>query len=528
MRHTFDRSDNESESGISESSDDASQRGTPEVNDSEDETNSLWTSTNAYRSLCIVKREDIEATYPLIATYVQTPKLANTVRQVAVDPDAWPSRSTTFWGKKDEELDERPLPVDEDAHAAIEAYVESLELDGTTTDAMIEMLRWKKAHLLGQRPAVPGGFSMHNQAYAYTATAILLSLCPNIETLYLGDMRRETTLEGYLLHNNYRTIPSSGLQKLKILQYLSAEPHDERTYSELDFLAHLRCFHRLPALRTISMDAVMEYQGITKYAFPPRTGTFKALHITHVDISGLMIGTMIRIPRALEEFTLSLGGLWSTDGGHSCITLKTIGKCLLEHKDTLRRLDLDVGDIVWYNEPGEEDEREDYSEMMLSDNGPDDEYLDEWDRIDEEETAGPQWSFELKDTRTYGLGIGSLHDFTALTHLSTSVNHIIGWDQGPGHNDPLIKPWFKAPFRLVDALPPSLEELRIYGYVRGDDPIVDGHLEELVKKQAQRLPKLKAIIGLDSGIVVMRKRSMNIDEDDLHVRPKVPIAREKV
>jgi hypothetical protein len=89
------------------------------------------------------------------------------------------------------------------------------------------------------------------------------------------------------------------------------------------------------------MQALREYQRVTREFYPPRNASFKNVSITHVDISSYMLAAMIRLPRALESLTLSTGG---RGDGTSGVWYKTVGKALREHRQTLRILDLNMGD----------------------------------------------------------------------------------------------------------------------------------------------------------------------------------------
>jgi hypothetical protein len=76
---------------------------------------------------------------------------------------------------------------------------------------------------------------------------------------------------------------------------------------------------------------------------------------------------------------------------------------------------------------------------------------------------------------------------------------------------------------LVDGLPASLESLRIYGYSRGESSIHDDHVDELMEKMGECLPKLKNIEGLEETIEVVKNRTTDVEEEDLWERPHVDI-----
>ncbi|KAH6664816.1 hypothetical protein F5X68DRAFT_177460 [Plectosphaerella plurivora] len=486
----------------------------------------VWTAPITFRRIRIVTREDIEATYPLITTYVENPSLALSVNEISLDPVTWMAIMSHMQGK---ELSEPARPVRHNAHAAVEAYARNIGLSVATTEKMTIALRWKMAHLMAYKPPCPDGFSAHNSNYAHTAATILLSLCKNVEILNVGDLTISTSrsldiphsldwnlpLENYLLFNNYGKLASPGLQKLKHLRFLCGKPlWYDGCYIELDFLVWMRCFHRLPALESVEMDAVMDYQRVTRNLFPPITGSFKSLHVTHADMGASMLGIMMRIPRTLEEFVLSVGGLRHPDlGGPSSMRFKTLGKCLFEHRNTLRVLDLDIDRQCGTQRPEDDDQSGDaYAEEEC--------YKDEFFHIDKAENTRPMWPEQLEDSRPFGFGIGPLDQFTALTHLSIGLDALLGWS--PQHKTTRGGD-FVAPFRLVEGLPSSVESLRIYGYTRGESTTLDDHLDELTAKMHQRLPNLKHVEGLEERIEVMKDRSSEAEEEDLWERPDVDI-----
>jgi len=57
-----------------------------------------------------------------------------------------------------------------------------------------------------------------------------------------------------------------------------------------------------------------------------------------------------------------------------------------------------------------------------------------------------------------------------------------------------------ASYRLVKALPPQLESLRLYGYKKGDVAAVDEQVTELLEKKSELFPNLTQIEGVDEPI----------------------------
>lgn len=50
--------------------------------------------------------------------------------------------------------------------------------------------------------------------------------------------------------------------------------------------------------------------------------------------------------RRLEEFTFTTGGRCNLDGGWELRHANTIGKALLEHKSSLRKVDIDIDEYI--------------------------------------------------------------------------------------------------------------------------------------------------------------------------------------
>ncbi|KAF9881418.1 hypothetical protein CkaCkLH20_00564 [Colletotrichum karsti] len=469
-------------------------------------------------------RDQIEATYPLLAFYAVNPASASHLTELALDPDGWPKFISCFMGDPNAPLDEPVKPVDETAHGLLEDRVRKLGLSDKATQVMLRTLAWKKAHLLGQKPDSPKGFAKHNNLYAEVASILLISYARNINHLYVGGgISWRPLLEEYLKKSNYGLIPAEhrAFQSLETVEVLDLSWHDdERNYFRLEYLAHLHYFHRLPKFRNYVVDGTAEYQ-IDLQVFPPKSSSpsFKRIQARHTDISGGVLGTLLRTPKGLEEVVVSMGGLWSGDGGSPLVQLKTLGKCLLDQKDTLRVIDLDLEHGIYAREPEEEDEMvdqdvdEDYDvEGVSMRSVREDEYF----RIAESFATGPLFSNELPDTRKYGYTIGSFHDFDQLTHLSINVQAIVGPSKSastPPYTKTLTE---QPPFRMIDALPVNLEHFCLYGYRKGDNLDVDAHVNEFMEKKAERLPRLKEVGGIDEEVVGEgAKYGIDADEDDL-------------
>lgn len=109
--------------------------------------------------------------------------------------------------------------------------------------------------------------------------------------------------------------------------------------------------------------------------------------------------------------------------------------------------------------------------------------------------------------------IGSLHDFNALTHLSVGISALLG----PSYEVQ------EPPFRLIDALPPNLEYLCLYGYVKGENKKLGSHVEEFIQHKESRFPQLVEVQGVDKivvGVANFYAGYDRLDEEDLWKRPE--------
>ena len=333
--------------------------------------------------------------------------------------------------------------------------------------------------------------------FAHYAAAILIAQCPYITHLvYEEQARSNSPLVDFLRRNNYDLLPQRYLQHLREVTLLPTTNYafgDDRFYIRMDVLAQFHMFHRLPALKRFATFAIEPNNRIGfERTFTPCSSGLTKLSVTHSVLPGSVTAALIRLPRALEEFTCTTGGRASSDGAFYGLSSETIGRALWCQRKTLLKLDLDLVDHVLdrFEDRGIEDDKdeEDGRETEGHENAinrlP-------WDR-------GVAWgkdavkTRDLETGRVYGSTIGSLHDFERLTHLSIGIQMLFG----PSHWSQEVNP----PFRLVDALPPSLESLLIRGYKRGETEEYDEFIDEFLAAREERLPKLSVIRGMEETI----------------------------
>ncbi|KAK3319854.1 hypothetical protein B0T19DRAFT_273448 [Cercophora scortea] len=495
----------------------------------------------SYKRLRVMTRDDIERTYPLIIQWVKSPSLALLTDEFAFTTSNWPSERSHELGYFHDMTarhtsDEKywPNDVDQESHDAIVAYIHTLGLSAEGTKAMVDAFEWKRKNVSSAEAVFTAGtVAEKNRHYAVAATAVLVSLCKHITTLHLGGISCQYSGVPeweYFIKSNYGLLPKAarGLQHLKRVEFPTpswdTDPlcHGNDRCSRVDILEYLRGFHRLPAIESLIMNGVEEYQS-WRALFPPATSSLTTIRLTRVNIPSETLATIIRVPRRLEEFTLTVGGLSTLDGGSAVVYPKTLGKCLLAHKDTLRVLDLD---FETYSTALEDEDKQDLEELVFYDGGEEERYAQDKDiyfDMDVEASTtggGPLFPEDLPDTRTYGRTIGSLHDFSALRRLSISVNALLGRCVSEVRGKELVKFWDQPPFQLIDALPSGLEFFCLYEYRKGANAELDEHVAEFMEKKGERLPQLREVRGVDEGVESVREEK---DLDHMYRLPKAEL-----
>jgi hypothetical protein len=207
-----------------------------------------------------------------------------------------------------------------------------------------------------------------------------------------------TVTKEYLLRDSYGQINRLALQRFKTPEFFREEPLNSRLYESVDFLEYFRLFGKLPAMNNLIMEGVFNHE-VADLVFPS-TSNMKSIQLNHIEISGRTLSIIIWTPKVLAKLQISTGGLWALDPGMFDIPCKTIGKCLLQHRSTLKILDFDVS-----FDHGEDRSREALSDQFLAQSNH------VYFKLDKKPSDIPIWLDDIPDDRPYGLIIGSLHNF---------------------------------------------------------------------------------------------------------------------
>ncbi|KAH6677864.1 hypothetical protein F5X68DRAFT_264020 [Plectosphaerella plurivora] len=409
----------------------------------------------------------------------------------------------------------------EKTHNALVKHISTLGISSKSTESMLGLLNSVKSCLSSSDST--DNMTGDPKALAKTMVIALLSLCKHIKYLQIGTFYpffdEPDAFEEYMVRSNYGDIPNPGLQNLEIVHCDPGGFSDCRYYDSIYPLESLDCFFKLPALQTVRMTGVDESDNNEMFLFLPGTGTFSNLHFTHVGLTTEGICAMIRSAKRLEEFKIKTGGLEAIDSGFASMALCLLGRCLAEHKSTLRVLDFNVTeDICSYGNDEDkhkypEDEEDEHEEEMKKYDLEANEYTHPI--VGKQKFQAPLFCKELPDTRSLQTeGIGSLDEFEVLTHLSIIPKVLLG-----------IRPHSETTedgkHRLVDMLPPGLESLCFYEYEKGKDEHLDGQVKEVVDAVGSRFPGLNDVRGVDELVAAGDIRAQDAvdkgsddDEDD--------------
>ncbi|KAH7309721.1 hypothetical protein B0I35DRAFT_440509 [Stachybotrys elegans] len=470
-------------------------------------------STKAYKRIVLTKSVNRQKVHSLLVDYIRSPARAMAVEELVFDVQAPPfgmARPKIFPDFERKVADQGEGTGTSELAEAVARLglgeAESAEWLRALTSATPERFEAYEEMVLANGQEF---FTTRDPSHVHFldyAAALLVSMCPSIKTFVLGDNDyAQGPLSVFLRRNNYGLLPKQYLQHLHTVKLLHTGDMilgDGRFYAALDALTLFRLFHRLPSLDTISMDGVdQDNDGGYLSEFPPATSDLKHLHITHSAYGSSLLSAIIRVPRGLQGLTLTTGGRSTVDTGSNMMSPKTLGKALLDHKHTLcqLRVDLDAflpdgvhvipgGRVEESDEEDDfEDERDVYwtKDMAIS-------TLSDKSRLN---------TGHLPNTRDYGRTMGSFHDFTALKQLDIGIKFLLDGVEYSRYKSKETE-YSRAPFRLIDILPPGLEHLTIRGYVAGSNAYHDGQVEEFMAHKDERFPGLKEIYGIEKKVPI--------------------------
>lgn len=430
--------------------------------------------------------------YGLLSSFIHEPSLATRVTELVID---FAGKRGGFGHRAEESPDVSHVVLpdvseSDTAYAALRQRVLDLGMDEARTTMMARALQWRAAtaRVAGRRTRNPGSLALRQNddarfeaQWQLTAGVLLLSFCENAHTLYLGPLDHGyLLLREYMLRANYGLLPQPALQKLQRVEVLTYD-HSGWT-PNVELCERLQLVHRLPALQRFSADNAQIYQPNWNLAVPGTSGMTE-LSITHFDIDHEWVALMLGVPRALQKFTLSVGGVSNTDGGMPMMNKAVVGRSLWSHRKTLTHLDVDLSIFTDDSDRFDEEEDGEPSDWELKQFGA--EYL----RMDRDLAAATPSNDDdaAPPVAAYGHTIGSLRDFPVLKHLSISIRTLLG--------NKTLTPTSGA--FLADMLPPSLESLTLYGYVRGEDEALDAHVDDLMSRKGEVLGALVEVKGVE-------------------------------
>ncbi|KAK0624062.1 hypothetical protein B0T14DRAFT_565371 [Immersiella caudata] len=365
-----------------------------------------------FKRILVVTKQDIAACCPLIAAYIKTPEAAKTVTELIID------------------LPDRHHDVDR----SIIEYTRSLGHNNDTTTAMLQALEARKKSpypTTGQKGSRPTKHPRLDSAkthpdYNATIATLLLSLLPNLTTLRFFNVIHLICRSS----KRFSFTPST------------ARMRDITTVSEMCSGSNI--LTDSPSTGTLLLEGLEDYQADDYEAFPKGMSGITKVHIGHCDVLGRVVSSILRLSTFLEELEYSTFGLMNVDGWCWTVSRVSLGKWLYEWRGELRRLDPDASVSKEFDGNVEAE-----GEGEGGEGGG-------WESVREY----PSWS------------VGRLNEFESLTHLSIRIGLLLGYkDTFPKQKN--LRLW--ANYRLVDAVPPKIESLRLYGCEKGQYAIADAH-----------------------------------------------------
>ncbi|PGH10541.1 hypothetical protein AJ80_07487 [Polytolypa hystricis UAMH7299] len=341
----------------------------------------------------------------------------------------------------------------------------------------IVMRIWNKGSLLYENQTLA----------AETHATLFMSLSPNLEFLQLDMAGAESPIEIFLRHTNQE--PSRFLPSLRSIHIYHHPRHGTEYYGDYDFLSVLEYFHLYPSMESVRINRMRPATGGRK-TLPPGKSNISKVYISNSYARSSYLAAIILHSKCLEEFIYTVEkrkeiALFQYYGSEirayrlneatNPIYPGTLRNTLLQHKPTLRKLNLDCNTDIKVATSSDEAE------------------LGEANYDDTEDPS-------LSENAYYphGFDIGPLDEFTALRKLSIGTELLLGKHEYHNRTLGLDKEMRQSPpFRLCKALPPNLKYLCIKGYEPGQCVYCTRQISDLIDRKAGRLPFPRRIDGVD-------------------------------
>ncbi|KAL2816487.1 hypothetical protein BJX63DRAFT_430185 [Aspergillus granulosus] len=324
--------------------------------------------------------------------------------------------------------------------------------------------------------------------------AVLVSVSPYLESLAVTPMgvhywQPEAPRILYPLDHLLRSVNDNPEKDVPYLQHLreveiinapQSSLDDGRFYMRMELYTPILTICKLPSIRSVTTDLVDEYD--VGEDLEPGSSNITHIAIHHSSMSSSYLAPIICMCKELHDFSYSVGGRSTNDGGYPLFNPKTIIRALLFHKQTLGNLDLDVESYIHQFTSSC-----DYAYILLDFDRPD--YLE----------GEP----EIPGLRAQS---GSLRDFQALKRLSIGIGFLFYF---AGGTDRDYNSDQNSYCKLISSLPPNLEYLCIRGYKQGEFPDRDPHIEELMRAVREGGLQLE-VTGIDKII----PHAENVEDPD--------------
>ncbi|OAX82062.1 hypothetical protein ACJ72_03590 [Emergomyces africanus] len=373
------------------------------------------------------------------------------------------------------------------------------------------------------------------QAFFFSALSLLPVVFPNIKYLEFSPNDFGPVLVLFRIINE--SARSKWLQNLQHVSVIGSACGLD--YPTLEFL---QSCHMLSSLRTIRVENfTISQQDTTDYEHPPYVrllmdraveSNISKIHLIQSNIPSELLTPILKPPKALEEFKYSTTEQYTRYETQGCIKPTILGDDLRQHKSTLRVLDIDADECDrCYYRGRRNNGCESIIPVSSVTSGPATDPPVKIAAARDDPTSERGTSPALRVASS----IGSLHDFTALTHLSIGIKFLLGpdkpemifadyWEENYPENEEqwrqqqvwrynspltatprpmtLSLPFLSSPpsparRRLIDRLPPKLEFLCIRGFKRAEArERWTSMISEFMARKAECFPRLKQVVGI--------------------------------